>query len=54
MHCEDLVVDDSTDWKVVEDIGEVLPNLWVSILLLALCVEAIDLSDLSCFVVSTE
>ena len=54
MHCEHLIVDDRTDWEVVEDVGEVLPDLWIAVLLLALCVEAIDLSDLSGFVVSTK
>lgn len=51
---EDLVVDESGEWEIVEEVGEVLPNVRVSVLAEALVVESVDLGDLTGLVVSTE
>ena len=45
MHRKHFVIYHSSDWKVVKDISEQLPHLWVTILLLAFSVESIDLRD---------
>jgi hypothetical protein len=49
-----LVVDESSERKVVEEVGEVLPDVRISILPQALVVETVNLSDLSRLVVTTE
>lgn len=51
---EDLVVDEGGEGEVVEQVGEVLPHVGVAVLSEALVVEAVDLSDLTGLVVSTE
>lgn len=51
---EDLVVDQGSEGKVVEEISKVLPHIRISVLPQAFIIEAIDLSDLARFVVSTE
>lgn len=47
MKAEDLVVDEGREWKVVEEVGEVLPNIRISIFSKAFVVEAIDLRNLA-------
>lgn len=54
MEAEDLVVDQGGERKVIEQVREVFPNISVTILAKALIVEAINLSDLSRFVISSE
>ena len=54
MEAEDLIVDQSSERKVVEKVGEVFPHVSVSILSQTLIVEAIDLGDLSRFVITTQ
>ena len=51
---ENLVVDEGGKRKVVEKVGEVLPNILIAILSQALIVEAIDLGDLTRLVVPSE
>jgi hypothetical protein len=51
---EDLVVDEGGQGKVVEEICEVFPDIGVSVLAQALVVEAVDLCDLSRFVIATK
>ena len=52
MEAEDLVVDKGSEGKVVEKVGEVFPYVGVSIFPETLIVEAIDLGDLTRFVVT--
>lgn len=52
MHAEDLTVDDGGDGEVVEDTAAVLPGVGIAILLLALVVKAVDLRNLTRFVVT--
>lgn len=54
MQTEDLVFNESSEREVVEEVGEVLPNVGVAVLAEALVVEAVNLSDLAGFVVATE
>lgn len=54
VEAEDLVVDESSEGKVIEEVGEVLPDVGVAVLAEALVVEAIDLSDLARLVVAAE
>jgi len=51
---EDLVVNESGEGKVVEEIGEVLPDVCITVFTETLIVEAVDLGDLARFVVTTE
>lgn len=54
VEAEYLVVDEGGKREVVEEVGEVLPNVGIAVLSEALIVEAIDLRDLAGFVVATE
>jgi hypothetical protein len=54
MQAEDLVLDKSGEREEIEEIGEVLPDVCVSILAETLVVKAVDLSDLTGFVVATK
>lgn len=54
MQTEDLVVDESGERKVVEKIGEVLPNVCVTILAQALVVKPIYLRNLTRLVVAAK
>lgn len=49
-----LLLDQSSEWEVVEEIGEVLPNVGIAILSQTLIIEAVDLGDLSRLVVATQ
>jgi hypothetical protein len=51
---EDLVVDQSRERQVIEEIGEVLPHVRVAILSKALVVKTIDLSNLTGLVVAAK
>ena len=50
----DLVLDESREGEVVEQIGEVSPNISVSVLPQAFVVETVNLGDLARFVVASE
>lgn len=54
VEAEDLVVDEGGKGEVVEQVGEVLPDIGISVLAEALVVEAVDLSDLTRLVVAAE
>ena len=54
MKAEDLVVDESSEREVVEEVGEVFPHICIPILPQTLIVEAVDLRDLSRFVIAAE
>lgn len=53
VEAEDLVVDEGGEGEVVEQIGEVLPHVCVSVFAEAFIIEAVHLSDLARFVVAT-
>lgn len=54
METEDLVFDESGEREEIEKVGEVLPDVGIAVLAQAFVVEAVDLSDLTGFVVTTE
>lgn len=54
VQAEDLVIDQCRQREVVEEIGEVLPHVRISVFSETLVVEAVDLSDLSGLMVSSE
>lgn len=54
VEAENLVVDESGQGKVIKEIGEVLPYVGVAVLAETFVVEAVDLSDLAGFVVSSQ
>ena len=54
MKTKDFVFYDGSQRKHVEEISEVLPNVSVSVLAKTLIVEAIDLSDLSALMISSQ
>lgn len=54
MKAEDLVVDEGGEGKVIEEIGEVLPNVCISVFSKALVVKTVNLGNLTRFVVTTE
>jgi hypothetical protein len=51
---EDLVFNESSEGKVVEEIGEVFPHVGVAIFAKALVVESVDLGDLTGLVIATK
>lgn len=54
METEDLVLDNSREWEVIEEFGELLPYVGVTVLSQAFIIESVHLSDLSAFVVSSK
>lgn len=54
MQAKDLVVDQGSEGKVIEQVCEIFPYVGVAIFPQTLIVKAIDLSDLSGFVVAAE
>lgn len=54
MHAEHLVINDGRQTEVVEDFRAVSPNVDGAILLEALIIETVHLSDLAGFVVSAD
>lgn len=54
MKTEDLVIDEGGKGEVIEEVGEGLPNICISILSEALIVEAVNLSNLTGFVITTK
>jgi hypothetical protein len=51
---EDFVVNDAGEGKVVEHVGEVMPDSSVAVLAAALCIEAVGLGNSSRLVVATD
>lgn len=47
MQTEDLAIDESRQWKVVEKVREILPHVRVAVLSQALVVKTVHLCDLS-------
>ena len=54
MRSTDLVLNECREGEIIEEIGEVPPDVGVSVLPQALVVEAVDLSDLARLVVASE
>ena len=54
MEAEDGVIHDSSEGEVVEQLSEVHPDIGVSVLSEAFIVEAVHLSDLTDFMVTSE
>lgn len=53
VEAEDLIVDEGGKGEIVEQIGEVFPDIRIAILSKTFVVEAINLRDLTGFVVTT-
>lgn len=54
MKAEDLVLDQSGQGKVIEKIGEILPDVGIAVFSQALIVKSIHLCNLAGFVVSSK
>lgn len=54
MQAEDLILNHGCQWQVIEQIGEVLPNIGIAILAEAFIVEAVDLGDLSTLMIASQ
>lgn len=54
MQTEDLVLDECGERKVVEEVGEVFPDVGIAVFAQALIIEAVHLCDLARLVVSAE
>lgn len=54
VQAEDLVVDEGGEGEIVEKVGEVLPDIGISVLAETFVIEAVDLSDLARLVVAAE
>lgn len=54
MQAKDLVVNQGGEGEVVEEIGEVFPDVGVAVFAQTLIVEAVNLGDLARFVVAAE
>lgn len=54
MKAENLVLNQSGEREIVEEVGEVLPNVRISVFTQAFVVKSVDLCDLSRFMVSTK
>jgi hypothetical protein len=51
---EDLVLDEGGKRKEVEEVGEVFPDVCVAVLSQAFVIEAVDLGDLTGFVITSK
>ena len=51
---EDLVFDEGSEGKVIEEVGEVFPHIGVAVFAETFVIETVDLRDLAGFVVSTK
>lgn len=54
METEDLSVDQGSEGQVIEKVGEIFPDIGVAVFSQTFVVEAVDLSDLTRFVVTSE
>jgi len=51
---EYLIGNNSSQRKIIKELSEILPDIGITIFSVTLIVKAVDLSDLSAFVVSSE
>ena len=54
MEAENLAIDQGRKGKVVEQIGEILPDIGIAVLSQAFVIKSVDLCDLTGFVVTTQ
>lgn len=54
MKTKDLILNQRREGEVVEEVGEILPNVCIAILAQAFVVKAVDLSNLTRLVVTTK
>lgn len=54
METKDLVFNERCQWEIVKEVSEIFPHRGVSILAKTLVIKAVDLSDLSGLMVSSE
>ena len=54
MKTEDISLDNSCQWKIIEQGSEVLPDVGVTILSKTLIIESIDLSDLLTLMITSK
>lgn len=54
MEREDLILNNSSEREIVKEVGEVFPHISIAVFPQTLVIEAVDLSDLATFVVSSE
>jgi hypothetical protein len=54
VEAEDLVVDKGSEGEVIEEVGKVFPYVRIAVLSKTLVVEAVDLSDLTGFVIAAK
>ena len=54
MDAEDLLLDDSADGEVIEDVSAVAPDIHGTVLAKAFVVETVDLRNLARFVVASD
>jgi hypothetical protein len=54
VEAEDLIIDQGCEREIIEKVGEVFPDVRVTVFSKTLVVEAVDLCDLAGFVVTTE
>ena len=54
MQTKDLIIDQSCQWQVVKQVGEILPHICVAILAKTLVVKAVHLSDLARLMITTQ
>jgi hypothetical protein len=51
---EDLIIDQSSEGKVIEEVGKVLPHIGIAVFPKAFVVKAVDLGNLTRFMISTQ
>ena len=54
MHTENFIVDDGCKCQVIEDVRAIAPNIYTAVFSEAFIVEAINLSNLSALVISSD
>jgi hypothetical protein len=54
MDTKNLIINYSSNWKIVENIREVLPHLRITILALTFSVKSVNLCNLSGFMISSD
>ena len=53
MHTEDLIIDDDAQGKEVKHVGEVMPDIGVTIFAVTLGIESVRLGDTARFMIAT-
>ena len=51
MKAEELILDNSREWQVIEELVEVFPNIWASIFAATFIIKTIILTDFSALMV---